>query len=179
MNKPIISVFASAYRIHWWRGMYDSLATNKVSFEIVFVGQNKPDFKLPNNFKYIYSNVKPAQCLEIALKQATGEFIMNMSDDWLFSDSFLDNLCKEAQSISKIKENFVLSPMQKKANGSYIHKKYYGFWSHLQNFAILSQKAYVGLSRTTSANYCFLGKCSLFKKSQDIGKFLPILIKHI
>ena len=61
-------------------------------FEVVFCGPNIPNFELPRNFKFIYSTVKPAQCLEIALRQFLGEYVIHINDDFLFSEKALDIL---------------------------------------------------------------------------------------
>ena len=91
--SPIISVYGSAYRPQNWVGLYNTLIDNDISFEIVFVGPNEPDFILPDNFKYIKSSVKPAQCVEIASRYATGELIMQVADDLEFrTPKMLDSL---------------------------------------------------------------------------------------
>jgi hypothetical protein len=61
--------------------LYRSIGTNNISFEIVFVGPNEPDYTLPDNFKYIKSNVKPSQCCEAASRYASGELLLNVVDD--------------------------------------------------------------------------------------------------
>lgn len=66
LKKPEISLFGSVHRPHLWMDLYRSIGDNSISFEIVFVGPNDPDFELPSNFKFIKSYVKPTQCIEIA-----------------------------------------------------------------------------------------------------------------
>ena len=93
MNKPDISIFGSAARPENWPLFHRSLGTNDLEFEIVFVGPNPPKERLPDNFKYIRSNVKPAQCFEIAARQSSGELLMWTADDSLFvTPSPLDKL---------------------------------------------------------------------------------------
>ena len=65
-------------------GLYENIGVNDVAFELVFVGPNAPKFQLPDNFTYIKSNVKPAQCWEIAARNATGTLLMWMADDSLY-----------------------------------------------------------------------------------------------
>ncbi len=79
--KPKISLCAAAARPIYWERFYNSLIKNTTEFEIVFVGPNPPPHNLPDNFKYIYSEVKPAQAYEIALRQATGEIVGWTADD--------------------------------------------------------------------------------------------------
>jgi hypothetical protein len=76
-----ISLFATTNKPQYWMDLYRSIGKNSISFEIVFVGPNEPDFILPSNFKYIKSNVKPAQCVEIASRNTSGELIMQIADD--------------------------------------------------------------------------------------------------
>src|SRR3990167_967619 len=76
-----VSLVASANRIQWWMRFYDSLKENTLNWEIVFVGNIKPDFALPENFKFIYATVKPAQCYEIGFRAARGELIHWTADD--------------------------------------------------------------------------------------------------
>jgi hypothetical protein len=79
--------------------IYNNIGANSISFEIVFVGPNEPDYTLPSNFKYIKSNVKPAQCTEIASRYASGELLLNMFDDVDFrTPSPLDKLYGEYMS---------------------------------------------------------------------------------
>jgi hypothetical protein len=84
--KPKISLFATAYRPQYWMRLYESINSN-LPFEVVFVGPNEPDYVLPDNFYYIKSNVKPAQCVEIAARNTVGELIMQVADDIIFTTS--------------------------------------------------------------------------------------------
>ena len=78
---PKISLFASASRPKFWKRLYDSLSGNVIDWEIVFVGPNAPDFALPENFKYVASSCKPAQCYQAASQFCMGEIIGWMADD--------------------------------------------------------------------------------------------------
>jgi len=51
----------------------------------VFVGPNGPGFPPPDNFVFVKSNVKPAQCWEIASRRATGDLLMPLADDLTFT----------------------------------------------------------------------------------------------
>ena len=68
MSDIKISLIGSAFRTNNWLKIYDSVKKNKIGFEIVYVGPNKPDFQLPDNFRFIQSDVKPVQCIEIAAR---------------------------------------------------------------------------------------------------------------
>ena len=82
-----VSLCASAAKPQYWERLYKSVGNPKCEFEFVFVGPNDPldpkyGFpKLPDNFKFIKSNVKPSQCFEIAARFAIGDFIMCLFDD--------------------------------------------------------------------------------------------------
>ena len=85
--NPKISIFAPALRPQNWMDLYKSIGENDVEFELVFVGPNQPDYRLPNNFRFIRSLVKPTQCLEIALRNTTADLVMPMADDTFFKRS--------------------------------------------------------------------------------------------
>lgn len=93
LNTPIISIVASAHRDYRYKPCYDSLAENtKVPFEVIFVGDKNPLEKMPDNFKYLYTKVKPAQCYEIAVRNAQGKFVHHIGDDFTFDNGYLDKL---------------------------------------------------------------------------------------
>jgi len=74
-------------------GLYNSLAkANTVPFYLVFVFNKQPAFELPENFSFIYSEVKPAQCWELGSSRAIGEYIMPVADDLIFSEGVLNEL---------------------------------------------------------------------------------------
>ena len=85
--NPKISIIAPAHRPQNWMDLYKSIGKNDVEFELIFVGPNQPDYRLPNNFRFIRSLVKPAQCVEIALRNTTADLVMNMADDCAFKGS--------------------------------------------------------------------------------------------
>ena len=90
---PDISIYGSAYRPDLWMRFYDSIGSNNISFEVIFVGPNEPNFALPDNFKFIKTNVKPAQCYEIAARQTQADLIMPVADDTVFTEEHpLDRL---------------------------------------------------------------------------------------
>jgi len=89
----VFSVTASAVRSNLYKNFYESISTkNKVSFEMIFVGNNPPAEEMPSNFKYIYTKVNPVQCYEIAARNAVGKFLVPVTDDLLLSDEFLDRM---------------------------------------------------------------------------------------
>lgn len=81
-NICSVSVIASAVRRDRWMQMYNHIkSTNSIDFEFVFVGPHSPDFELPDNFRFIRSDVKPAQCFEIAARNARGHALLQCADD--------------------------------------------------------------------------------------------------
>jgi len=91
METPIFGIFGAAIHPRLWMPLYKQLSLNNTTpFEIVFVGDVRPDFALPENFIYIYSEAKPVQCYEIARRNTKGEYLMWFGDDILLSLRFLD-----------------------------------------------------------------------------------------
>lgn len=111
MSRPKISIIGPSHRCHLWIPFYESIITN-LDFEVIFVSDKKPkvceipgaadidrevDFRDEyncgyNNFKWIYSKVKPAQCFEIAYRNSTGDFIIWTGDDFTYGPYCLDHL---------------------------------------------------------------------------------------
>lgn len=97
-TSPKISIIGSSIRDDRWNDFYENLnQRNDIEFEIVFCGNSNLTSELPSNFNYIYSQTKPAQCVEISARYAKGELLMVSSDDLLFGDHFLDNLYEHYQ----------------------------------------------------------------------------------
>ena len=91
-NHPVISCIASGINTQFWLQLHECLSQNEVNFEIVVTGHIEPNFKLPDNFRYIYSVTKPSQCAEISARNAVGEFIMLIGDDIVFNPGYLDRI---------------------------------------------------------------------------------------
>ena len=91
-EKPFISVIIPAINPINWETVIKNLYSDKIKFEIIFLGPFKPINKLPNYCRYIKTFVKPPQCLEIGYKQSNGNLIMQFADDCKFSVE--DPLCK-------------------------------------------------------------------------------------
>jgi len=89
------SLIGPAVRSELYLRTYNRLnKNNSTSFELIFVGNNPPQEKMPDNFKYIFSESSPACCIEIAAREAKGEFLIITPDDCAYSDKFLDNMKK-------------------------------------------------------------------------------------
>lgn len=83
-----VSLFASAVRPNLWKSCINSLIGKNgpgVTYEVVFVGNVLPDYNTnifyPNFRHILTSNIKPAQCYEIARRHCTGEVVVWIADD--------------------------------------------------------------------------------------------------
>ena len=93
MNGPIISVIGTAIKTQYWLEFHSILSDgNDIPFEIVFVGNVRPSFSLPENFIYIYSEAEPMQCMEIACRNSKGEYVMITADDLLLPPMMLNTM---------------------------------------------------------------------------------------
>lgn len=93
MSDPIFSIVSTSTRPENYKQCYDSFCQkSNISFEMVFVGPNPATEFVGKNFKYIYSTVKPAQCIEIGSRESIGKYIIPTADDVKYSENFLDIL---------------------------------------------------------------------------------------
>lgn len=93
MTKPHFSFIAAAHRKYAYGSVFSSLSANAhIKFEVVFVGPSPPVEQMPGNFKYIQTDAKPAECLEIAARNSVGNYLVVGSDNLMFSDFFLNKL---------------------------------------------------------------------------------------
>jgi len=93
MEKPSISIFASAIRTQHWLELYEMLSADCiVSFEIVFAGHVKPDFALPENFIHIYNNNKAPHCIETAYRNTKGDYVMFFADDLVPNPGYMNEM---------------------------------------------------------------------------------------
>jgi hypothetical protein len=116
--NPIISVVAPAIRENYYARFCESLQqtapkvtcdgdTDPIPFEIVFVGSKPPTGNMPDNFRYIETNVKPAQCAEIAARYAVGEYLLTAADDYLYSENYLRKMYWFSRKINMDKAIFL------------------------------------------------------------------------
>ena len=123
-SKPTISICDASNKPKYWMQMYDSLSSNNISFEVIYVGPKSPEFVLPDNFKFIYSTVKPAQAVEIACRNARGEFLIHFPDDITLSKWGLDILYETYLKYSDEKIMVSCMPYQ---NGKLLKKGHDNF----------------------------------------------------
>jgi len=112
-KTPLVSVIASAINPETWKDIYNRFARkNRTPFEMIFVGPKPPIRKMPKNFKHIQTNVKPVQCIEIAARNATGDFLFQIGDDTFpLTDGFLNFMTFFALKINN--KNCIHSPLYK------------------------------------------------------------------
>lgn len=91
---PLFSLCASACRPEHWEEVLMSLKSNTIRYEVVFVGHVRPTFDISKypELKYIYSTVKPAQCYEIAFRNASGQLMAWTADDATYPANALDKM---------------------------------------------------------------------------------------
>lgn len=90
---PKFSLIAPAIREHNYKKIYKHLRNdNDAKFEMVFVGDKPPRKKISSKFRYIYTEVGLPQCVEIAAREARGEYLICITDDIDFSPHFLDKI---------------------------------------------------------------------------------------
>lgn len=92
MNDIKVSLFASAVRPKLWPAFLKSLELG-IGCEVIFCGNaeyNAEEFEKYNNFRYIKtSNIKPAQCYEIARRHCSGEVVVWVADDCEFPNNVI------------------------------------------------------------------------------------------
>jgi hypothetical protein len=86
-NKNSISVIVPSIKPELWDQVIKNCTSKSVSVEIIFVGPKNCDYELPEGVKYIKTDFKVTQCLQIALVNSTGYYILQTADDQLFTGS--------------------------------------------------------------------------------------------
>lgn len=103
--KPDISLYSSAAIPSNWMIQLESMGDNVAKWERICVGPNEPDYTLPDNVRFIRSDVKPVQCNEIGARACRADIIMHLSDDFIFRGTShpLDSLLNQYESGSNAK----------------------------------------------------------------------------
>ena len=110
MNKKIFfSVIVSSNKSFLWSSLYKSLfKNNKIPTEVIFVGPNRPSFKLFDFCYFKKTKVKPSQCWEIASRMAKGKYLLFAADDLRFSGNFLNNAYRHIESGKNIETIYAI-----------------------------------------------------------------------
>jgi hypothetical protein len=98
-----ISLVASSVRPSLWDVFAKSLESNKVDYEIIFVGPNRGQMNVPKKVRPIFTTVKPAQCYEIGFRAATGDLIHWTADDAEYEMNALDNMVRFWEGMKNLK----------------------------------------------------------------------------
>lgn len=128
-----ISLIASSIRPWLWMEFMDSLLNTSIEYEVIFVGdlttfQVRPYLAKYPTLKYIHTgNIKPAQCYEIARRNATGELIMWVADDCEFSSGLLDQLYTFWNSLDEWKTLVSVKTNENSSNNDLDHHRFFGF----------------------------------------------------
>ena len=100
MSKEKIFLIGPGIKTEFWLEFYDNVTkTNECEIDIILVGHRRPDFDLPDNFKFVYSSESPTVCAQIAYEKAyelakETDYIQNTPDDVLYSENHFDKIIK-------------------------------------------------------------------------------------
>lgn len=96
VKDTYIAIYAAAIRHELWRDMYEDLKkTNECKVKIFYCGHKRPEASLPDDVVYLYSDMSPAACAEIAYRCAMAsnpDFVFNYWDDLYADPGMLDKL---------------------------------------------------------------------------------------
>ena len=87
---PNISAYLSSIRPYRWMSIHEMLSKTGLSFEIIIVGPNDPNFSLPKEINFYKSDVKPSQCFHAAATMSTGETLLQIVDDMEYQDGGIE-----------------------------------------------------------------------------------------
>ena len=142
--KYDIAIVCPAIYPQKWLGLHSNLSTNKLNFILVCIGHVRPNFPLPDNVVYIYSQMNVIQCADIGhhyvFRDNLAPYITFIADDQQFDPSFLDNLVKSYED-AKIQHpqdarSLGFSDMSYHGFGAYLDKQL-RFYSELNGVIIV------------------------------------------
>lgn len=90
--KINVSAYLSSIRPYRWMKIHEMLKRTGLTFEVVIVGPNDPDFELPSEIKFFKSAVKPSQCFHIAASKCSGETMLQIVDDIEYTDGAIKQM---------------------------------------------------------------------------------------
>lgn len=145
-NNLDFSLIASSVRPHLWEAFFKSLEGTKASYEVVFAGNLVATPSYPK-LRYIQTgNIKPAQCYEIARRQAKGIFIMWVADDCEFTPNALDLILEFAWGLPN---NTVIS-VKTNEDGKHNDLDDHRFFSENKNTPLMAP---LGVMRTRDLSW--------------------------
>lgn len=133
-----ISLFMSAARPKLWQNMYNSLKSNKFSWEIIAVGPNPPLTEMPNNFRYYKCNFKPCQAYAAASKLCNGDVIGWTCDDAIYAPNALDMIMSSYYE----HDNRAIFTQRTIENNKDVSKEHH-FFRHCKDTPIMAPMAFI------------------------------------
>ena len=125
MESIKVSLIASAIREQFYPAFFNTLEGTSVEYEVIFAGHVKPEGTY-KNLKYIETGyIKPAQCYEVARRNAIGETIIWTADDCEHTPDLVGkayNFWKELND-----EKAILS-IQTLENGQFCNMNHHAFF---------------------------------------------------
>ena len=168
--KPLISFIGPGHRTERFKKFCDGIKTN-LPYEVIFVTDKYPtskDLEGCKNLRWIYSNVKPAQCFEIAYRASLGEFIVWTGDDFTYPDYGLDKVYAMYQALGDHRKMISFKIHQ---DNQYCH--HFLHWRPeitLTTTALISKKAIEEVGGLADINFpCGHWDCDLMLRIRDLG----------
>lgn len=87
LNKNSISIVIPSIHPLTWNKIIENYKSKNIFVEIIFVGPVCCNFPLPENVKYIKTDFKVTQCLEIGLRASSSYYVLQSGDDCLIKGS--------------------------------------------------------------------------------------------
>lgn len=129
---PKISLFGSCVRPHLWKNFLNSLKGCNYPYEVVFAGfideeLYKPFMDEYSEFKYVQTeDTKPAQCYEVARRNCTGELVMWIADDSVFSEGFVDKVVDYWNSLNNPRAIISCKTNENGNNETMLNHRFFG-----------------------------------------------------
>lgn len=104
-EAPTVALWGAAIRDHLWMDSYNKLTeTNNSTFKMFLCGHSRPNYELPDNIVFIYSECSANACAEIAFRfalESNADYLMFWQDDMWISPKLLDAMVEEINSHDK------------------------------------------------------------------------------
>lgn len=167
--NPEISIVLSAIRTKWWKDLLKSLESNTIPYEVIFVGDVRPNFDLPSNAKYIYSKEKPAKCYQIGFDNAKGELINWSSDDVEYSEKALDIVYMDYKKFNHLKMIIAFNCIENGSPTSLGHNIMDKHSPKMAPIGVISRELLIALGGYDKNFYCGQSENDLVMRAYEIG----------
>jgi hypothetical protein len=108
-NEICVSAYMTSIRPYRWMRMHEMLSKSGLNFEIVIVGPVQPNFALPSEIKFYYSNLKPLQCCHAAVTLCSGQTLLQLVDDIDYQDGGISKMYEAAMSADNVMATCIYS----------------------------------------------------------------------